>query len=101
MIGILKKFLVWGALFTLQSCGVKNYMGTDKSIFYLYTPDPVSDEVVEVQQQQAQEYLLDNSVLIEDVAWRYSPLDDMNTFGNNNSQLLLEAEDLKTYDIID
>ena len=35
---------------------------------------------------------IDNSIYIEDVSWDYSPQDDMNVFGDNNSQLKLEFE---------
>ncbi|MCO4753737.1 MAG: hypothetical protein KC478_04610 [Bacteriovoracaceae bacterium] len=75
----------------LSSC-VNNYQGTGKSIYYLYSADPVVEEEVDYNPQLQQEFIIDNSVYIEDVAWDYSPQDDMNTFGDNNSQLELEFE---------
>ena len=87
-------------LFLLQSCGDRDYMDTGKSMFYLNQADPALEqegeraEGISLKQQQEKftEFVVDNSVLLEDIAWDYSPLDDMNTFGDNNSQLMLESE---------
>lgn len=95
MIFVVRALVLGAFILGLQSCGEKDYMETGKSIYYLYTPDTEiaeADGPPQIQQQQASEFIIDNSVLIEDVAWDYSPSDDMNTFGDNNSQLMLERE---------
>ena len=75
----------------LTSCGNDNYNNTGKSVTNLYSPDTPKEKFETIAQEQ-QEFLIDNSVYIEDVGWDYSPQDDMNTFGDNNSQLELEIE---------
>ncbi|MBC77597.1 MAG: hypothetical protein CME64_16450 [Halobacteriovoraceae bacterium] len=81
---------VIGLLFT--SCGGKDYNNTGKDIYHLYTADAQIEGPSVPQQMQEPEFIIDNSIYIEDVAWDYSPRDDMNVFGDNNSQLELEFE---------
>ena len=76
---------------SLTSCGGKDYNNTGKDIYYLYTAD-VEEDSIAPQMMQDAEFIIDNSIYIEDVSWDYSPQDDMNVFGDNNSQLNLEFE---------